>query len=190
VKALREIGWRRGVRFLLLSVAMVIYRLLVLPPLRVGWLRLLGARIGKNVVLHDVRFFNCDRRGFAGLRIGDDCFVGSECLIDLADEVVLAEAVTLAARVTILTHQNVGYRDHPLQRRFPSRQAPVRLGRGCFVGACATLLAGVTIGPEAFVAAGSVVTGDVAPRRLVAGVPARAVREADASAESTRTSEP
>jgi maltose O-acetyltransferase len=39
-----------------------------------------------------------------------------------------------------------------------------------------TVLAGVTIGPEAFVAAGSVVTADVPPRTLAGGVPARAIR--------------
>jgi maltose O-acetyltransferase len=44
------------------------------------------------------------------------------------------------------------------------------------VGAAVTILPGVTIGPEAFVAAGSVVTADVAPRTVVAGVPARALR--------------
>jgi maltose O-acetyltransferase len=182
VKAIREIGWRRTFRFALLSAAIGLYRGLWLPPLRVWWLRRLGARIGKNVVLHDVRFFNYDRRGLSGLRIGDDCFVGSECLIDLADDVVLADAVTLAARVLILTHMNVGYRDHPLQRRFPRRQAPVRLERGCFVGASVTLLPGVTVGAESFIAAGSVVTEDVPARRVVAGVPARPMRGPDESA--------
>jgi acetyltransferase-like isoleucine patch superfamily enzyme len=184
VKALREIGCRRALRFALLSAALGLYRMLGLPPLRVWWLRRLGARIGKNVILHDVRFFNFDRRGFSGLSIGDDCFLGSECLIDLAEDVVLAEAVTLAARVLVVTHMNVGYRDHPLQRRFPRRQAPVRLERGCFVGAAVTLLPGVTVGAEAFIAAGSVVTQDVPAGGVVAGVPARPMRRPDASPAS------
>ena len=85
--------------------------------------------------------------------------------------------MTLAERVVILTHTNVGYHDHPLQPHFPATAAPVALGRGCFVGASVTILPGVTIGPESFVAAGSVVTADVPPRTLVAGVPARPVRE-------------
>ena len=49
--------------------------------------------------------------------------------------------------------------------------------RGCFVGASVTILPGLDHRPGSFVAAGSVVTEDVPPRTLVAGVPARRVRE-------------
>jgi maltose O-acetyltransferase len=176
VKALAEIGWRKAARFGWTTLAMVPYRLALFPQLRAPWLRLLGARIGRRTVVHGVRFFNLYRRGLPGLAIGRECFLGDQCLLDLADGVVLEDQVTLAERVVVLTHLNVGYADHPLQKEFPSRTAPVRFARGCFVGANATILAGVTVGAEAFVAAGSVVTHDVAPRTMVAGAPARAVR--------------
>ena len=155
------------------------YRLALFPPLRALWLRLFGARIGSRVILHDVRFFNLYRRGLAGLRIGDDCFLGDECLLDLAEAIELEDQVTLAERVLILTHTNVGYHDHPLQRHFPATAAPVRVGAGSFLGANVTVLPGLHIGPGSFVAAGSVVTADVPPRTLMAGVPARAVRSLD-----------
>jgi acetyltransferase-like isoleucine patch superfamily enzyme len=144
--------------------------------LRAAWLRLLGARIGRRTIVHDVRFFNLYRRGLSGLDIGPECFLGDECLLDLAEGIQLEPQVTLAERVVILTHTNVGYDDHPLQRQFPASAAPVRLDRGCFVGAATTILPGLTIGRESFVAAGSVVTRDVPPHTLVAGVPARALR--------------
>lgn len=51
------------------------------------------------------------------------------------------------------------------------------LRRACRIGGRAVLLPGVEVGEEAFVAAGSVVTSDVAPRALVMGVPARHVRD-------------
>jgi acetyltransferase-like isoleucine patch superfamily enzyme len=51
------------------------------------------------------------------------------------------------------------------------------LRRACRVGGAAVLTPGVEIGEEAFVAAGALVTRDVAPRTVVMGVPARAVRE-------------
>ena len=51
--------------------------------------------------------------------------------------------------------------------------APVFIGNDVLVGAYATVIAGVTIGDGAVVAAGSVVTKDVPPRSLVAGNPAR-----------------
>ena len=176
MKALDEIGLARAARFGLFTLAMIPYRLALVPQLRAPWLRLLGARIGRRTVLHDVRFFNLYRRGLAGLRIGDECFVGDECLFDLAEGIELEAQVTLAERVVVLTHTNVGYKDHPLQPHFPAQAAPVVIRRGSFVGASVTVLPGRTIGPESFVAAGSVVTEDVPPRTVVGGVPARVIR--------------
>lgn len=176
MKALDEIGLGRAARFLFYTLAMAPYRIALFPPVRTAWLRLLGASIGRRTILHDVHFFNLYRRGLRGLTVGDDCFVGDECLLDLADEIRLEAQVTLAERVVVLTHTNVGYRDHPLQAAFPALAAPVIIRRGSFIGASVTILPGVTIGPEAFVAAGSVVTADVPPRTVVAGVPARPLR--------------
>ncbi len=176
MKALGEIGWARAARFGFFTLAMVPYRLALFPQLRAPWLRLLGARIGRGAILHDVRFFNLYRRGLAGLEIGDECFVGDECLLDLAEGVRLESRVTLAERVLVLTHTNVGYRDHPLQAHFPATAAPVVVEAGSFLGASVTVLPGVRVGAQSFVAAGSVVTADVPPRTLVAGVPARPLR--------------
>ncbi len=176
MKAAREVGWRKIWRFGFMTLAMVPYRLALFPPVRVGLLRLYGARIGKRVVMHDTRFFNLYRRGLKGLTIGEECFIGDECLLDLAEGIHLKEQVTLAERVMILTHTNVGYGDHPLQVHFPASSASVTIERGCFVGAGATLLPGVRIGERSFVAAGAVVTEDVEACSLVAGTPARLVR--------------
>ena len=176
MKALAEIGLARAARFGFFTLAMVPYRLALVPQLRAPWLRLLGARIGRRAILHDVRFFNLYRRGLAGLVIGDDCFLGDECLLDLAEGLTLERQVTLAERVLVLTHTNVGYADHPLQPHFPAQAAPVVIEQGAFLGANVTVLPGLRIGSQAFVAAGSVVTADVPPRTLVAGVPARAIR--------------
>jgi acetyltransferase-like isoleucine patch superfamily enzyme len=177
VKAWREIGAGRALRFGFYTLAMAPYRLLLFPQLRAPWLRLLGARVGPRAIVHDVRFFNLYRRGLRGLEVGAECFLGDECLLDLAEGIRMEDQVTLAERVLILTHANVGYADHPLQPFFPASSAPVVLARGCFVGASVTILPGLTIGRESFVAAGSVVTRDVPPRTLVAGVPARPIRD-------------
>ena len=179
MKAAEEVGWAAMARFGVMTLAMVPYRMALFPPLRTGWLRLLGARIGRRVVMHDVRFFNLYRRGLSGLVVGDESFLGDDCLLDLAEGIVLGPQVTLAERVLILTHTNVGYKDHPLQRHFPASAAPVRIEAGSFVGANVTLLPGITVGAGSFVAAGAVVTADVPPRTLVAGVPARPLRALD-----------
>ena len=176
MKAADEIGFRRLFRFGLMTLAMVPYRCALVPPIRSALLRLYGARLGRRVVLHDVRFFNLYRRGLSGLSVGADCFIGDECLLDLAEAIELQPQVTLAERVLILTHMNVGYRDHPLQEKFPAMAAPVVVETGSFLGANVTVLPGVRIGARSFVAAGSVVTKDVAPGTLVAGVPAGLIR--------------
>ncbi len=53
---------------------------------------------------------------------------------------MLENDVTLAERVTVLTHANVGYADHPLQRLFPPFTAPVKLCHGVFIGTNVTIL--------------------------------------------------
>jgi len=56
------------------------------------------------------------------------------------------------------------------------RTAPVRVGRGCFIGGGSMLLPGVTVGDGAIVGAGAVVFDDVPPRCAVGGNPARVLR--------------
>ena len=187
MRALAEIGASRAARFGFFTLAMVPYRLALFPQLRAPWLRLFGARIGRGSIVHDVRFFNLYRRGLAGLNVGEECFLGDECLLDLAEGITLERQVTLAERVLVLTHANVGYADHPLQRHFPATAKPVAFEAGSFVGAGATVLAGVRVGARSFVAAGAVVTRDVPPGCLVAGVPARVVRSLERDATSVGT---
>ncbi len=179
IKALGEIGLRRALRFFLLTLAMTFYKLLLFPQLRAPFLRLLGAKLGPGTIVHDVRFFNLYRRGLPGLEVGAECFLGDECLLDLAEGIVLERQVTLAERVLVLTHTNVGYRDHPLQRHLPAMTGPVRVREGSFLGAGVIVLPGLSIGPRACVAAGSVVTRDVPADTLVAGVPAKPLRRFD-----------
>lgn len=174
--ALEEIGPRRALRFVWTRFLLAIFRVVPLPPLRAVFLRLCGATIGAGTVLHRFTMINIDRGGFGALRIGRKCFVGDDVLLDLAAPIVLEDHVTLAARAVILTHLNVGYKDHPLTASFPARRAGVTIARGSFVGAASTILPGSRIGPEAFVGAAALVNRNVLPREVVAGVPIRPIR--------------
>ncbi len=182
MKANKEIGSKKTLRFIIYSFLQVIYHrvinhFLFFPPFRKLFLQILGAKIGADTIFMDVKFFNWPNKGPGGLTTGKDCFIGDDTLIDLYDEVVLENQVTIAQRVTILTHLNVGYADHPLQKSFPKFSRPVTFKSGCVIGAAATILPGVTVGRKSFVAAGSVVTKNVPARTLVAGVPAKIVRK-------------
>ncbi|MFN7985357.1 MAG: acyltransferase [Vicinamibacterales bacterium] len=176
MQALREIGFGKACKYGFFELAMVVYRGLLFPQLRTPFLRLLGATIGSQSIVHGPRFFNLYRTGISGLTIGASCFVGDECLFDLAERITMADHATVSERVIILTHTNVGYRNHPLQPYLPSMSAPVHLDSGCFVGANATILPGVRIGACSIVAAGAVVTEDVPPWHVVGGVPARVLK--------------
>lgn len=64
------------------------------------------------------------------------------------------------------------------------RKEPVSIGSDVWIGASSTILAGVTIGDGAVIAAGSVVTKDVEPYSIVAGVPARQIKRRDGGSAS------
>jgi acetyltransferase-like isoleucine patch superfamily enzyme len=66
---------------------------------------------------------------------------------------------------------------HDLDCETPERAAPVHIGERVWIGADVLVLRGVTIGDDTVVGAGSIVTGDLPPRVLALGAPARPVRE-------------
>ena len=178
VKALKEIGFKKALRYVLFSFALMLFDIFVfVSPLRVMFLRLFGARIGNDCVIHKVSFLNCYRMGFKGLMIKDSCFIGKDCLLDLADRIILEDNVTLAERVNIITHLNVGYKDHPLQAKFESSSGPVIIKRGSYIGTGTTILHGVEVGQRSFIAAGSIVTRNIPSDILAGGVPAKKIRE-------------
>ncbi|MED5331027.1 MAG: acyltransferase [Planctomycetota bacterium] len=174
-RAWKTIGTGRSITYVLMELAMVVEWLLLFPPLRTGWLRLLGASIGKDSILMDVRFSNLDRGGLSGLRIGRECYLGRGVRLDLAGAVTIGDRVTLADEVLILSHLNVGYDDHPLAKSFPSQMVSAVIGEGAFIGARAAILPGADVGQGAFVAAGAVVTKSVPPGVVVGGNPARII---------------
>jgi maltose O-acetyltransferase len=173
-KALDEIGISGALRYGLGQLQYLLLRFILLPPqLRAPLLRLFGASIGQGSIIHPVSFTNLYRTGFKGLAIGDDCFIADECFFDLAEPVEIGDQVSVGERTIFVTHLNVGYRDHPLQERYPARSAPVRVGSGAFIGVGAIILPGVTLGERCFVAAGAVVSRNVPADGLVGGVPAK-----------------
>ncbi|MBN1671892.1 MAG: acyltransferase [Kiritimatiellae bacterium] len=176
MKAWRAIGPGKAIRFALGGVCNMALKLCAVPMWRAALLRLLGARIGRDCVIHDCRFINFYRGSFRNLCMGRECYIGQECLLDLAARIEFGNQVTLGPRVTVLTHLNVGYEDHPLQRAFPATAEPVRLRDGVFVSASCTILGGAEIGEAAFVAAGSVVAKGMPARHLLGGIPARPIR--------------
>jgi serine acetyltransferase len=111
------------------------------------------------------------------LTIGDRCVIGRGSHIVAHESVEIGDDVWTGPYVYI-TDQNHGYDDPdiPIGSQFPVNR-PVRIGAGSWLGAGAIILPGARIGRNVVVAAGSVVRGDVPDRCVVAGVPAKIVRE-------------
>lgn len=99
--------------------------------------------------------------------IGYDCTFSGHARIDIADEVMIAHKVNLVTS---------GHPVTPEERRRYLTAAPITIERNAWIGAAATILPGVSIGVGSVVAAGAVVSRDVPPATLVAGVPAAVIR--------------
>ena len=111
------------------------------------------------------------------VRVGDRCVIGrgshlvGHWSIDIGDDVQTGPYV-------YVTDQNHGYEDPgvPIGRQWPV-EAGVSIGEGSWIGANAVILPGSQIGRHVVVAAGAVVRGAVPDHCVVAGVPARVVRQ-------------
>jgi UDP-2-acetamido-3-amino-2,3-dideoxy-glucuronate N-acetyltransferase len=121
-----------------------------------------------------------------GARVGARCNLGEGVFVEsgvvIGDDVTVKNGVALYDGVTVEDEAFLGPHAvftndlRPRSGRFkrpPAKFAPTHIGRGATVGANATVICGNTVGAYAMIAAGAVVTGDVPPHALVAGVPAR-----------------
>jgi acetyltransferase-like isoleucine patch superfamily enzyme len=109
--------------------------------------------------------------GWGRMRFGDRCFVNVGTTIISVEQIVVGDDVAFANDVYVMDSDS-----HGVEGR-PHKQAPIHIGDGCWIGARAIILPGVTLGKRVLVAAGAVVTRDVPDDCLVAGNPARVVRE-------------
>lgn len=174
---LKEVGLKRIIKYFFMEIWYAVFLLLPYSPLRIFWLRLGGAEIGKHCFVERIFLMNLDRTGLAGLTTGNDCYLGPLVLLDLAGRITLSNQVTITARSSILSHHSVGYNDHPLLRFYPKKVFHTRLESGVVLGVNSLILPGVIVGKESLVAAGSVVRTDVSERVMVAGVPAKVKKQ-------------
>jgi acetyltransferase-like isoleucine patch superfamily enzyme len=110
----------------------------------------------------------------AELSFGAGTFVGTGCEFDISSRLEVGERVLFAPGCFVTDHQ---HRIAPGERIVDQgcEVGNVRIGSDSWIGTRAVILPGVTIGEGAVVGAGAVVTRDVAPGTIVAGVPARVI---------------
>jgi UDP-2-acetamido-3-amino-2,3-dideoxy-glucuronate N-acetyltransferase len=144
-------------------------------------------KLGKNVRIHAfVNLYGCS--------IGDDSKIGT--FVEIQKNAVVGKNVKVSSHtficegVTIEDDVFIGHNVSFINDKYPRatvaggglqteadwRVVPTRVKRGASIGTGATILCGVTVGEEAIVGAGSVVTRDVPDRSTVAGNPARILK--------------
>ena len=130
--------------------------------------QLIGQEVGENFGLFPP--FYADYGG--NIKVGNNVFINSGCCfqdqggIEIGDDVLIGQQVVLAT----LNH------DLATNNRANMTPAPIKICDKVWIGAHATILAGVTVGKGAVVAAGAVVTKDVPENAVVGGVPAKVIK--------------
>ena len=119
------------------------------------------------------------------IHVGKECFVNYNCtFLDVAP-ITLGNGVWIGANVTLATPNHPLLAEERLNAEYPDGRhdleygEPITIKDGCWICSSATICGGVTIGENSVVAAGSVVLRDVPPNSIVAGVPAKVIRQID-----------
>jgi acetyltransferase-like isoleucine patch superfamily enzyme len=157
-----------------------------------------GVRVGRGVMTMHAETFEIGRGVFIGDQsviqgrvdgtcvIGDHVWIGPQSYFD-ARNLVVEDYVGWAPGAKVLgsTHTAIPLDVPVIMTDLDIK--PVRIGAWADIGVNAVVLPGVTIGKGAIVGAGAVVTEDVAPFTIVAGVPARVIRRRDDAPPDSRS---
>lgn len=136
--------------------------------LRLALYRLLGMRIGRRSSL----YAGAEIRHPQLIEIGDSSIIGHNAILDGRRGIRIGKNVNFSTGVWIWTVQH-DYCDPD----FGDKGGPVEIHDYAWISCRVTILPGVTIGEGAVVAAGAVVTKDVAPYTVVGGIPAKLIGE-------------
>ncbi len=127
---------------------------------------ILKVSIGSHTSIHrGCRFYNP-----SGVSLGNNIIINRNVLLDGRMGLHVGDNTSISEGSKIFTLEH-----DPNSVDFESRGGKVSIGDRVFIGASALMLPGVSIGEGAVVAAGAIVTEDVAPYNIVAGVPARVI---------------
>jgi acetyltransferase-like isoleucine patch superfamily enzyme len=121
----------------------------------------------------------CKIERLRGVKIGKNVFLAGGNILDRVrpDLITIEDYVSLAGGVYILTHSNPTTPLREILDPSSHKIAPVVLKKGAWIGVNSVIMPGVTIGENSIVAAGSVVTKDVAPFTIVGGVTAKEIKK-------------
>lgn len=129
---------------------------------------LIGKPVGENFGLFPPFYTDFGKN----ITIGKQVFINAGCKFQDQGRIVIEDGALIGHGVVLATLNH----DMDPAKRQQLHPAPIRIGKGAWIGANATITAGVTVGENAVVAAGAVVTKDVPANMIVGGVPAKVIR--------------
>ena len=138
--------------------------------IRAAFEELIGKPVGDSFTLIPPFFADYG----LNITVGRAVFIGYQCMFEGHGAITIADQVMIANKVNLVT---AGHPVERAKRRAYITAAPITIDTNVWIGTAATILPGVQIGADAVVAAGAVVTRDVPPATLVAGVPAKVIRD-------------
>lgn len=131
--------------------------------------RLLGVTMGKDVVFHYKTEIRCPIK----LKVGKGSIIGDNALLDARNGLTIGSNVNFSSNVSIYTEQH-DYRN-PFFECNGEVEKSVKIEDRVWIGSNVVVLPGVKIGEGAVCCSGCVITKDVAPFNVVAGIPAKKV---------------
>jgi acetyltransferase-like isoleucine patch superfamily enzyme len=150
-------------------------RRVTVPDLRMGKGVIVGKNVhfGDNVVVWNYVVIGDNTRIGEGTRVGSFCDIGKGVVI--GRNCIVQAHVTISNECVLGDNVFIGPNSSLLNDRFPHSTylTPSVVKDNVIIGGCVTILPDVTLGKDSAVAAGSVVTKDVAPNTVVKGVPAK-----------------
>lgn len=136
--------------------------------LRALFSQLIGQPVDETFGLFPPFYTDCGKN----ITVGKNVFINSGCCFQDQGGITIGDGALIGHQVVLATLNH----DLNPERRKSMKAAPIVIGKNVWIGAHATVLAGVCIGDNAVIAAGAVVTKDVPPMTVVAGIPAKTVK--------------
>jgi acetyltransferase-like isoleucine patch superfamily enzyme len=137
---------------------------------------LIGKPVDNSFAMFPPFYTDCGKN----ITIGKNVFINSGCRFQDQGGIIIGDNALIGHNVVLAT-LNHGLEPDKRKDIYP---APIFIGKNVWVGANATILSGVTIGDNAVIAAGAVVTKDVPENAIVGGVPAKVITYIDSKSKN------